>query len=198
MTDRQTNERLLELVASLQAANKAVTGAAEATQERNLAFVQAILEQGIEVLKQHAEASRALIQEVVERAKSEKPSEGLQALADQAMAAQERNTSFAQEVFENGIEALKSQVGITRTLMQELGKQGQKQQAAFQSLTQQSVDAYLSFFRTPFTYYQQALDAAEVATRQALERFQQATQQSLEYMQQATQQARQSGRKGNR
>ncbi len=191
MTEQKNNEAALNLVKSLQEANKAIAETATASQEKNLAFVQAILENGIEVLKSNTEGTRALLQELSAKAREQKGQEAWQATIDSALATQERNTKYAQSVFEQGIEALRSQVGITRTLMQELGAQSQKQQEAFQALAHQSVDAYMSMFRTPFSYYQQALDAAEVATRQSIDRFQAATRQGLEFMQGMTKQAQQ-------
>jgi hypothetical protein len=190
MADSKTTEAALDLVKSLQAANKAIADTAATTQERNLAFVQTVLESGIEVLKSNAEGTRSLIQELASQTQNQQP-ERLQTLIDGALAAQERNNQFAQKVFESAIEALKSQVGITRTLMDELGQQGQQQQSAFQTLAHQSVDAYMSLLRAPFSYYQQALDATEVATRQSIERFQAATRQGLDYVQGLTRQAQQ-------
>ncbi|HEY7127680.1 MAG TPA: hypothetical protein VH540_27375 [Ktedonobacterales bacterium] len=191
MAEQKSNEAALNLVKSLQEANKAIAETATATQEKNLAFVQALLEQGIEVLKSNAESTRALMQELLAQAKAQKAPESFQTVVENALATQERNTKYAQSVFEQGIEALRSQVGITRTLMQELGTQSQKQQEAFQALAHQSVDAYMNMVRAPFSYYQQALDAAEVATRQSIDRFQAATRQGLEFMQGVTKQAQQ-------
>ncbi len=191
MAEQKSNEAALNLVKSLQEANKAIAETAAASQEKNMAFVQSLLESGMEVLKSNAESTRALLQELSTKAKEQKGQEAWQATIDSALATQERNTKYAQSVFEQGIEALKSQVGITRTLMQELGTQAQKQQEAFQALAQQSVEAYMSMFRAPFSYYQQALDAAEVATRQSIDRFQAATRQGLEFMQAVTKQAQQ-------
>ena len=190
MTTSKANKAALDLIKSLQAANKAIADTAATTQERNLAFVQTVLESGSEVLKSNADGARSLIDELASQINSQQPAERLQSLIDSTLAAQERNNHFAQQVFESALEALKSQVGITRTLMEELGQHGQQQQNAFQVLAQQSVDAYMSLWRAPFTYYQQALDAAEVATRQSIERFQTATRQGLDYMQGLTQQAR--------
>src|SRR5579859_4577435 len=111
MTDSKTNEAALDLIKSLQAANKAIADTAATTQERNLAFVQTVLESGIEVLKNNAEDTRSLIQELASQTSSQPP-ERLQALIDSTLSAQERNNQFAQKVFESAIEALKSQVGI--------------------------------------------------------------------------------------
>src|SRR5947209_3658274 len=115
MAEHKTNGAALNLVKSLQEANKAIAETATATQEKNLAFVQALLENGIEVLKSNAESTNALVQELVAQAKTQKGLEGLQAMVDNALSTQERNTKYAQSVFEQGIEALRSQVGITRT-----------------------------------------------------------------------------------
>src|SRR5690348_14010638 len=79
MTDSKANEAALDLMRSLQAANKAIVDTAATTQERNLAFVQTILESGIEVLKNNAEGTRSLIQELVSQTKNQQP-ERLQTL----------------------------------------------------------------------------------------------------------------------
>lgn len=201
MADNKVNEATLNLIKSLRETNKAIADSAVAAQERNVAFAQSILENGIEVLKSHAESTRALMQELTAQAQKQpgQPGgpEGFQAVVESTIAAQERNTKFAQSILENGIEVLKNQVGVTRTLMHELEQQARKQQDTFQALAQESLDAYIGFLRAPFSYYQQALDAAETATRAGLENFQKATQQGLENIQKATQQAREAAEKAN-
>ena len=73
--------------------------------------------------------------------------------------------------------------------MQELGQQYQKQQEAFQALSQQSMEAYRDFLFAPLTFFQKAVDAAEVATREGMKNFQQMSQQGMEQFQKATRQA---------
>jgi len=178
------------LIGSVQETSKAIADTVVASQERNLAFAQSVLENSIEVLRSHAESSRTLIQELVEQAKKQQVGpEGLQAVVDSAIAAQERNAKLAQGILENGIEVLKSQVGVTQTLIQELGQQYQKQQEAFQALSQQSMEAYRDFLFAPLTFFQKAVDAAEVATREGMKNFQQMSQQGMEQFQKATRQA---------
>jgi len=86
--------------------------------------------------------------------------------------------------------------------MEELGQHARKQQEvlqrmtsqeAFQKVAQESMERYLNFLRSPMTYYQQALEAAQTATRQGLENFQKASesfqkaaQQGLENFQKTT------------
>ncbi len=200
MTDTQANQATQELIASLRQTTKAIADSAVDVQQRNVAFAQRILENGGEVLRSHAESTSTLLQELMAQAKSGQPGwqEGFQAAVESAVAAQERNTKFAQSVFENGIEVLQSQVGVTRALMQELEQQAQKRQDAFQSLAHESLDAYLGFLRDPFSYYRQAFAAAEAATREGLENFQQATRQGLEQMQKTTRQAQSAAHKSSK
>src|SRR6266567_273851 len=118
MTDTKVNNAARNLIKSVQETNKAIADTTITTQERNLAFAQSVLENGIEVLKSHAESTRTLMQELVEQARKQRVGpESFQVLMDNAVAAQERNTKFAQSVFDNGIELLKSQIDVTHSLL---------------------------------------------------------------------------------
>ncbi len=189
MTDTKESSATKKVLGSVQETSKAIADTVVAAQEHNLAFAQSVLENSIEVLRSHAESSRTLIQELVEQAKKQQVGpEGLQAVVDSAITAQERNTKLAQGILENGIEVLKSQVGVTHSLMQELGQQYQKQQDAFQALAQESMEAYRDFLFAPLTFFQKAIDAAEATTREGMKNFQQMSQQGMEQFQKATQQ----------
>ncbi len=189
MTDTKATEATKKLIGSVQETSKALADTVVAAQEHNLAFAQSVLENSIEVLRSHAESSRTLIQELVEQAKQQQVGpEGLQAVVDSAITAQERNTKLAQGILENGIEVLKSQVDVTHSLLQELGQQYQKQQDAFQALAQESMEAYRDFLFAPLNFFQKAIDAAEATTREGMKNFQQMSQQGMEQFQKTTQQ----------
>jgi len=189
MTDTKANEATKKLIGSVQETSKALADTVVAAQEHNLAFAQSVLENSIEVLRSHAQSSRTLIRELVEQAKQQQVGpEGLQAVVDSTLAAQERNTKLAQGIIENGIEVLKSQVGVTQTLIQELGQQYQKQQEAFQVLAQESMEAYREFLFAPLTFFQKAMDAAEATTQEGMKNFQQMSQQGMEQFQKTTRQ----------
>jgi len=199
MTDTKANEATKKLLGSVQEASKAITDTVVAAQERNLTFAQSVLENSIEVLRSHAESTRTLMQELIEQAKKQQVGpEGLQAVVDSAIAAQERNTRLAQSILENGIEVLKSQVGVTHSLMHELGQQYQKQQEAFQVLAQESMEAYRDFLFAPLTFFQKTMDAAEVATREGMKNFQQMAQQGVEQFNKTTRQAASTTEKATR
>jgi hypothetical protein len=190
MNADRTNEAAKTLAQLAQEGSKALTDTAITAQERNLAFAQSVLENGIEVLKSHAESTRTMMQELVEQARRQQVGpEGLQVLMDNAVAAQERNTKFAQSVFENGIELVKSQIDLTHSLLQEMEQQAQKRQATFQTLAQESMEAYKEFLFAPFAFWQKALDTAGSVTQEGLRNFQSATLQGMETMQKTTQQA---------
>jgi predicted secreted protein len=199
MADTRTNQTTWDLLASLREVNKAVTDSTIEAQQRNVAFAQSILENGIELLKSHAEDTRSLLQDLLARTKDPQNwQSSLQEVIENAIAVQERNTKFIQSVFENGIEVLKSQLGVTRALLQEMEQQEQKQQDAFQTLAHESFEAYLGFVRAPFSYYQQAFEAAELATREGLENFQKATRQGVERIQKAAKQAQNAASKASK
>jgi hypothetical protein len=183
MTDTKSNQTASKLMQSVQETNKAITDTAVATQEGNLAFAQSILENGIEVLKSHAESSRSLLQDLLKQARSQQIGPGtLQTLVDSALAAQERNTQLAQQILENGVELLKSQLSAAHKLRQELEQQYQTQQDAFQTLVQESLETYKDFLFAPLTYWQKALNASQATAVEELQHFEQATQQGLETM----------------
>jgi hypothetical protein len=163
-TDR-TNEAAKNLAQLAQESSKVLADTAITAQEHNLAFAQSVFNNGIEVLKSHVESTRTSLQELAEQARKQQVGpEGLQALIDKAIVAQERNTTFAQSVFENGIELLKSQTDLTHSLLQELDQQAQKGQANFQALAQEAQEAYKDFLFVPLAFWQKALETAGSGT----------------------------------
>jgi hypothetical protein len=103
-----------------------------------------------------------------------------QAVANNIVAVQELNMKFAQSLFLNGMEVYKNRVDITRSLMEEFGKQSQKQQDAFLRLGNASLNSYMDFFRTPLSYWRQMLDAAESSAKRGIEYTQRAARQRME------------------
>lgn len=190
MNDTKAYEATRNLVKSVQDTNKAVAETVVTSQERNLAFTQSVLENSIEVLKSHAESTRSLMHELVDQVRDQQVGpESFQTVVDSTLAAQERNTRLAQNVLENGIEVLKSQSNLTHSLMQELGQQFQKQQEAFQTLAQESVEAYKDFLFAPLTFWQKVMSTTQIATVEGLQNFQKTTDEGLENFQKASRQA---------
>jgi Phasin protein len=175
MAENTVNEATRNLIQSLRESNQAIVDSAVGAQERNAKFAQSVFENGIEVLKSHVESTRSLMQEV-----GPKQQEVFQKVVDSAVAAQERNIQFAQGVFENGIEVLKSHAESTRSLTHTLLEQVQVQREAFRTLSQESVEAYGKFFTSPTSYLERALEFTETVTRQGVESYQKVAQQARE------------------
>ena len=185
----KVNDAAWNLSTSVRESNQAIVDSVVSAQERNMKFAQNIFENEVELLKSHAEHTRSFMEEFV--GEPEKSQAFFQTMANGAVAAQERNVKFAQSLLQNGTELLKSHGESTRTLMQTLAEQSQKQQEAFQTLSRETWDAYMGFFSSPFSYYQQTLETAESIAWQGVETAQKITRQGMEAAQKATHQEKQ-------
>ncbi len=80
---------------------------------------------------------------------------------DHVVGMQERNVRFAQGVVDSSIKELRHQAETNRAMTQELVERTEKQRDAYQTLVQESVDAYMDFAFTPFNYYKKSLQAVK-------------------------------------
>ena len=85
-------------------------------------------------------------------------------VVDHAVSLQERNVRFAQSVADDSIKELRHQAEVTRTMTQEVVERAEKQRDAFQSLAEESLDAYMDLLYAPLSYYKEGLKAAKKAT----------------------------------
>jgi predicted RNase H-like HicB family nuclease len=89
--------------------------------------------------------------------------ESYQALADRS--AQDFNAQLTQDFCNGVINNLRTQAENNRALAEDLIEQQRKQQEASQQLTQESVDAYMDFLNSMFSYYQKDRERTEEASR---------------------------------
>jgi len=186
MAKTKVTETTGKLTESLRETNQAIVETAVEAQNRNLAFAQNTFENGVELLKSHADSTRNLISEQLEQ--PEKQTVDFQELANSAIAAQERNVRYVQSFVQNGTEVLKSHVNSARTLMQILAEQSQKQQETFQTLARESWDTYVDFLFTPFALYHQAVDTAESIARQGVQTAENISRQGVQAAQRVARQ----------
>jgi hypothetical protein len=165
----KVNDVAWSLSNSVRESNQAFADSFVSAQERNMKFAQSIFENEVELLKSHADQTRSFMEEFV--GEPENSQAFFQTMANSAVAAQERNVKFAQS---------------TRTLMQTLAEQTQKQQEAFQTLARETWDTYMGFFSSPLSNYQQTLETAESIAWQGVETAQKITRQGMEAAQKAT------------
>jgi hypothetical protein len=86
-------------------------------------------------------------------------------VVDHAVALQEHNVRFAQGLVDDSIKELRHQVESNRVMTQELVERAEKQRDAFQTLLEESVDAYMDLAYVPFSYYKEGLEAARKVVR---------------------------------
>jgi hypothetical protein len=80
---------------------------------------------------------------------------------DHAVALQERNVRFAQGLVDSSIKEIRTQAESNRELTQELVDRAEGQRDAFQTLFEESVDAYMDLAYAPFSYFRQGLRLVE-------------------------------------
>lgn len=84
---------------------------------------------------------------------------------DHTVALQERNVRFAQGVLDSTASEVRQQAESNRALVQELVERAERQREAFQTVVEESVDAYMDFVFAPLSYYKEGLEAAKKVTR---------------------------------
>src|SRR5829696_7707918 len=80
---------------------------------------------------------------------------------DHTVGLQERNVRFAQGIVDGTIKELRFQAESNRAMSQELVERAERQRDAFQTLVEESVDAYMDLAYAPFSYYKEGLEAAK-------------------------------------
>ena len=82
-------------------------------------------------------------------------------VADRTVSAQQLNAELTQTFFNSVIGNLRAQAESNRETAGELIEQQQKQREATQALTQESMNAYMDFLNSMFSYYQGNLERAQ-------------------------------------
>jgi hypothetical protein len=82
-------------------------------------------------------------------------------VADRSVSAQALNAQLTQQFFTDVINNLRGQAEDNRAMTQELVDQQRRTQEAGQALTQESVDAYMDFVNSIFSFYQGSVQEEE-------------------------------------
>jgi hypothetical protein len=80
---------------------------------------------------------------------------------DHTVALQERNVKFLRGVFEGTMREIRSQTESNQEVVGELVERTERQRDAFQTLFEESIDAYADLVYAPFSYYRQGLRLVE-------------------------------------
>jgi hypothetical protein len=87
--------------------------------------------------------------------------DSFETVLDHAVGLQERNVRFAQGLVDDTIKELRHQAETNRGVVEELVEGAERQREAFQTLFEESVDAYMDLAYAPFSYYKEGLEAAK-------------------------------------
>src|SRR5829696_2678663 len=93
--------------------------------------------------------------------------ESFRIASERGVDAQEQNAQLTEDFFNRTIENLRSQAEGTSQAGQQIAEQQQRQVEAAQTLTQESVDAYMDFVNSMFTFGQQGAQAAQRGAEEA-------------------------------
>jgi uncharacterized protein YdiU (UPF0061 family) len=86
------------------------------------------------------------------------------AVSDRAVSVQEPGARLTQDFFNRVVDNLRTQAEDTRQMTQQLADQQQRAQEAAQDLTRGTVDAYMDFMNSMFSFYRGSIEAAERST----------------------------------
>ena len=87
-------------------------------------------------------------------------------VAERGASAQEQGAHLTEAFFNETINNLRAQAEETRQATEELTEQQQRQTDAAQTLTRESVDAYMEFLNSAFSYWQRGIQTAERGARE--------------------------------
>ncbi|MGF1473881.1 MAG: hypothetical protein ACFB50_19340 [Rubrobacteraceae bacterium] len=101
-----------------------------------------------------------------------------QAVANSAVASQERGTRLAQDVFESSMQTLKKQADTNRAVMDELVNGMERQQEAYQYMLRESFGTYLDLVNSAFYYSRRGVEAGQAGAQEGVEITQEAARQT--------------------
>lgn len=92
--------------------------------------------------------------------------ESYKVVAERGVNAQEQGAQLTEDFFNRVVENLHIQVEQNRQATQQLADQQQRQAEATQTLTRESVDAYMEFLNSAFSFWQRGMQTAERGARE--------------------------------
>ena len=89
-----------------------------------------------------------------------------QVVAERAGSVQDQNAQLTEAFFNQTINNLRAQTEENRQATEQLADQQQRQTDAAQTLTRESVDAYMEFLNSAFSYWQRGIQTVERGARE--------------------------------
>jgi hypothetical protein len=92
--------------------------------------------------------------------------ESYRVVAERGAATQEQNAQLTETFFNRVVESLRAQAEENRQSTERLAEQQQRQADAAQTLTRESVEAYMDFLNSAFSFWQRGVQTAERGARE--------------------------------
>jgi vacuolar-type H+-ATPase subunit I/STV1 len=92
--------------------------------------------------------------------------ESFKTVTERGASAQEQGAQLTEDFFNRVVENLRTQAEESRQATQQLADQQQRQVEAAQTLTRESVDAYMDFMDSMFSWWQGGIQTAERGARE--------------------------------
>ena len=92
--------------------------------------------------------------------------ESYKVVAERGVNAQEQGAQLTEDFFNRVIDNLRTQVEENRQVTEQLAEQQQRQAEAAQTLTRESVEAYMNFLNSAFSFWQRGVQTAERGARE--------------------------------
>ena len=92
--------------------------------------------------------------------------ESYKTVTERGASAQEQGAQLTEDFFNRVVENLRTQAEESRQATQQLADQQQRQVEAAQTLTRESVDAYMDFMNSMFSWWQGGVQTAERGARE--------------------------------
>lgn len=167
MAENTQNIPAHQYINSLSELSRTMMDMANMRTEYNITLMQNFLENSTEVLKGFVKMMQGQLEQL---RKQYSGSQGFE-LVDKMLEIQQRNLAFVQSALENGMEMLKSQLGLMRAFTEMLRQPAQKIQSDAVPVGQGWLDNYMNLLFSPLSFYQQGLQATGKASQQGLEMF---------------------------
>ncbi len=113
--------------------------------------------------------------------------QSFRALTDRTVTLQESNLRLTQNFFQQFVEQLQSQAQGNQQATATLQQQGERQQQAFETLAEESANAYSDFLNSALSFYQHTLQQATEVAQSNLQTTGQVVQQGVQAAGQAAQ-----------
>jgi len=130
--------------------------------------------------REYDEAQRMINVEVAGQEWTDSVQQSFRVLADRTVALQESNLKLAQSYFQSFLEQLQSQTQGNEEVTRTLRSQGERQQQSFQTLAQESANAYSDFLNSALSFYQQTLQTATQVAQSGMQAASQAARSPLQ------------------